>query len=106
MVNIPKRGGKHPIFGLYVGGDVLTSEYKLAYQYTYSSTSQLQSEKGLQVEEISLHSQTNNTTSLKFNGKLEVTEISSATVYEYNMESFLRAIGDIVEHFGLKPSFM
>ena len=68
MANVPKRGGDHPIFSLYGGGDALTSGYKLAYPYTYSSTSQLQSENGLQVADISLHSQSNNTTSLNCNG--------------------------------------
>ena len=98
----PKRGGTHPIFGLYVGGDALTTDYALAFPGSYPSTSQPCSEKGLQVAENFLHLQKNNTTSLKFDGKLDVTKENSASLSEFNMEGFLRSVADLVEHFGLE----
>ena len=105
MTKVPKRGDEHPIFGVYIGGDALTSNYKLASPESYSRTSQLRSEKVLQVADSTLHSQQNSTTSLKFNRKLDVTEDNSASLSELNMESFLRATGDIVERFGLETFF-
>ena len=57
MTQVPKRGGEHPIFGVYVGGDPLTSNYQLMSPDSYSSTSQFRSEKGFQVAESALHSQ-------------------------------------------------
>ena len=95
------RGGEQPIFGVYVGGDALTSNYKLASPNSYSSTFQLCSKKGLQVVKSALHSQRINTTSLQFNRKLDVTEDHSESLSEFNIESFLRAVRDIVEHFDL-----
>ena len=107
MVTIkPKRGGTHPIFGLYMGGDALDTSYKfVSGSSVYSSTSQLRSEKGLQVAESSLHNQRNNTTSLKFNGKLDVTSGETATLTELNMDSFIHSIADVVERFGLENLF-
>merc|ERR1740124_1351391 len=100
-----KRGGGHPIFGTYVGGSGLNTEYKLTSVQSYSSISQLRTEKSLNAAETSLHSQKGNTTSLKFNGKLDVTEENIASLTELNLEGFLRAVGDMVERFGLETFF-
>ena len=100
-----KRGGKHPIFGTYVGGAALDSAYKLTTKFSYSSTSQLRTEKSLNVAETSLHSQKGSTTLLKFNGKLDVTEENTASLTELNLEGFLRSVGEVVERFGLETFF-
>ena len=55
--------------------------------------------------ESALHSQQKNTTSLKFNGKVDVTKYNNVSLSEFNMELFLRAIRDIVECFGFKTFF-
>jgi len=101
----PKRGGAHPIFGVYVGGDSLTSEYKLLSPNSYSSTSQIRSNRSLNIAETSLHALQVSTTSLKFNRKLDVTEGDSSTLSDFNMESFLRSVADIIEYFGLETFF-
>ena len=86
---LPRRGGKHPIFGIYVGGDQLTEEYKLASTFSYTSTSQIRSERSLNVAENALHTQRADTTTLKFNGKLEVSSESQSTLTELSMEGYL-----------------
>ena len=88
-----------------MGGSALNAEYKLVSVQSYSSTSQLRTEKSLNAAETSLHSQRGNTTSLKFNGKLDVTEENTASLTELNPEGFLRAVGDIVERFCLETFF-
>ena len=106
MMTFPQKRGTHPIFGFYVGGNILENLYSLTSSDTYWSTSQLCSEKGLQVAEISLHSQRNDTMSMKFNGKLEVTSnTSGVSLTEINMELFLRSVADVVELFGLENFF-
>ena len=55
--------------------------------------------------ETSLHAQKGNTTSLKFNGKLDVTEENTASLTELNIEGFLRGVGDVVKLFGLETFF-
>ena len=101
----PKRGGTHPIFVTYLGGAPLDSGYCLISADTYSSTSQLRSIKGLQMAETQLHSHRDSTTSLKFNGKLDVTDGEVATLTELNMEAFLRSVSGVIERFGLETFF-
>ena len=55
--------------------------------------------------ESALYSKRNNTVLLKFNEKLDVNEDRSVSLSEFNMEPFIRAIGDIIEHFGLDTFF-
>ena len=69
-----KRWGTHPIFGIYVEGTPLAAEHTLNAPHSYSSTSKIRSERSLNVAETSLHLQRINIMSLKFNGKMEVTE--------------------------------
>jgi len=89
MPKVPRRGGTHPIFEVYVGGDDLTSDYKLASPHSYSSTSQICGKRSLNIVETYLYTLRIDTSSLKFNGKLDVTEGNSATLSELNMEIFL-----------------
>ena len=100
-----KRGGKHPIFGTYVGGSPLDNKYKLTQAHCYSSTSQLRTEKQLSVAESALYTQRNSTTTLKFNGKMDVRESNTASLSELNLEAFLTGVGDTVERFGLETFF-
>jgi len=52
-----KRGGMHPIFGIFVGGSPLTPDYALSTPNDLA--------------ENSIYSQRNNTTILKLNGKID-----------------------------------
>lgn len=78
MTTVPNRGKIHPIFSLYVGGNALTDTYCLVPANLYSSTSPLCNEKGIQVTDSSDHGQCNNTASIKFNWKLNVTNNNSS----------------------------
>jgi len=88
-MSVPRKGGTHPIFGVYVGGDALISDYKLTFTYSYSRTSQIRSERSFNIAETSLYALQIDTTSLKFNEKLDVTEENPANLSELNMEAFL-----------------
>jgi len=99
ILPVIKRGGMHPIFDIFVEGLPLTPEYALSTSNGYSGTSQLRSKKSLNLAENSLYSQRNDTTTLKFNGKMGVKE-NTASLSELNLEGFLRAVGDTVECFG------
>ena len=55
--------------------------------------------------ETSLHSQRGNSTSLKCNGKIDVTEGNTASLAELNLELFLKDVGDIVQHFSIDNFF-
>jgi len=104
-LELNQSGGTHPIFGVYVGGDSLMSEYKLLSSNSYFSTSQIRSKRSFNIIETSLHALWVSTTSLKFNGKLDVTEGDPSTLSELNMESFLQSVADIIEHSGLETFF-
>ena len=65
----------------------------------------MRTENILSIAETSLHSQRADTTSLKFNGKLDITEEHTASLTELNLEGFLRSVGDIVERFGFENFF-
>ena len=67
--------------------------------------SKIRSEKSLNIKEASLHTQSINTTSLKFNSQLDATEGDPATRSKLNMKAFLQLVGDIVECFGLGNFF-
>lgn len=86
--SVLKRGGTHPIFGIYVGGSPLYTDYKLTDKNGYSSTSQLRSEKSLNLAENSLYAQRDDSTSVKFNGKMDTTT-NTASLSELTLESFL-----------------
>ena len=101
-----KRGGTHPIFGVYVRGSALDKGYNLTSPHSYSSTYQLRTVKSLNMAEKSLYSQRGDTTSLKFNGKLDVAEGNTASLTKLNVEGFLRGVEAIVKRFGLEAFFI
>ena len=91
---------------MYAEGDTLTKQYKLVSLYAYYATSQLCSEKGFHVVETSLYSQRSENISLKFNGKSYIAKGNTATLTKLNMEKFLRAVGNVIERFGLEKFYM
>ena len=65
-MSTPHLGGTHPIFGIFLGGDDLTNNYKLASSITHTSTSQLRSERSLNIAETNLHNQQADLTPAQF----------------------------------------
>ena len=61
-----KRGCMHPRFDIYVGGSALTVEYNLTSAHSNFSTSQLHTQRSLNIAKTSLHSQRGDTTPLNF----------------------------------------
>ena len=59
----------------------------------------------IQIVENFLHWQKNNTTLLKFNGRLDVIEENSTSLSEFIMEAFSRSVVGLVESFGIDTFF-
>ena len=82
----------------------MTPDYALSTLNGYSGTSQLKSEKILNLAENSLYYQRNDTVTIKFNGKVDVKE-DTASFSDLNLEGFLCAVGNTIERFGLETYF-
>ena len=67
----PKRGGIHPVYGLYIGGSALDDSYKAVDSSSYSYASQRRHVKTISSIERDLVTARDSTTTLKFDGKLE-----------------------------------
>ena len=83
-----KRGGKHPVLGNYLGGSDLNGKYCLTKTNSYKFTSQLRSVKQLSANETKLREEQNSISTMKFDGKLELTNSSSLT--EMDKEQFFQ----------------
>ena len=93
----PKRGGIHPVFGLFMGGTALDSkDYKAIGKFSFAS--QGRNAKGLSSIEQNLMNARDSTTSLKFDGKLEA--VVSSTRTEIGKERFLTLLQRRVEEHG------
>lgn len=95
----PRRGGIHPIFGLFMGGSDLDDDYKLKSQAPYKLTTQLRNPKQSGSSEQSLMDARTDATKLKFHGKLET---SADCTTEYDKEEFLTALREQVNYYGLQ----
>jgi hypothetical protein len=80
----PKRGGIHPMYGLYIGGASLNQAYEGIGKFLYAT--QHCNEKGLAYIQQNLVTARDSPTSLKFDGKLEVL---GPSVTEMDKERFL-----------------
>ena len=98
-----KRGAEHPIFGYYVGGCPINEEYKLSRPNPFKYTSQLRNVKQLSNNETKLIDNRSSTSTMKFDGNLELTESSPST--EMNKDQFFEAVSDHVNLFGLHTFF-
>ena len=67
----PKRGGEHPIYGIFIGGSFLDNQYKLIGNRHYQFTSQRRSAKVVNSIEQALLNTIESKTAQKFNGNLE-----------------------------------
>jgi len=94
----PKRGGIHPIYGIYIGGSVLNDEYELEEPlFTFAFHTQLRTIKSLPSIEKSLRDAMKSTTTIKFNGSLEPVTGSST---EIDKERFVTEVEDSVSEHG------
>ncbi len=66
---------------------------------TYNFTTQLRTPKQLSLSETKLMDACNNSSTMKFNGKLEAT---ASDINEFDKEQFIRALMDKVRFYGLE----
>ena len=97
----PRRGGNNTTFGTFVGGSVLNNEYKLTKTNNFKSSSQLRTSKTLSTLENTLNATLLDSSSLKFNGRLDTT----STTTEINKEQFIVAVRRMVKKFGFQSLF-
>ena len=83
----PKRGGIHPIYGVFVGGAAVDDNYKLKGKRLYKSSTQRRNPKSIGHIEGDLRTARDSTTVCKFHGNLDGT-----TDRELNKKSFLKTI--------------
>ena len=91
----PKRGGVHPVYGLFIGGTDLDNAYKAEGKYSYST--QRRNAKGIASIEQNLMNARDSITSQKFNGKLEPVATSTT---EIGKERFVTLLQRRVEEHG------
>ena len=89
----PKRGGIHPVYGLYLGGSCLDQDYCAAGKFSYAS--QRCNNTGLASIEQNLMNYHDSITSVKFDGKLK-----SVGPSEMGKERFLTLLQRCVEEHG------
>ena len=98
----PRRGGTHPIYGIYLGGAPLDVTYNLTAAHPFHHMSQERSPKQSNTNGSTLISAMEDNTKPKFTGNLDLTT-SSAT--EYDKDSFIRAVKEKVKYYGLHNFF-
>ena len=82
----PKRGGIHPVYGLYIAGSGLDQDYKPKERNTYSYASQRRNVMTISSIERDLVTARDAMNNLKFDGRLEPV-VTSTT--EVGKEKFL-----------------
>lgn len=102
MITI-KRGGTHPILGDYLGGSKLNIEYKLIKKNSYKYISQLCNVKQLSANKTKLREERNSTSTLKFDGKLELT--NSMNSNKMDKEQIFQCIQENIIFYGLQTFF-
>ena len=100
----PKRGGIHRSYGLFLGGSALDDKYQLINARPYKYTTQLRNPKQLASIEKTLMTARNDASSIKFNGKLELTGGTTETA-ELDKEQFIAALKDKVKFHGMQNVF-
>ena len=95
----PKRGGLHPIYGLFMGGSELTNNYTLKSTTPYKLTTQLRNPKQSSSSERILVSARQRAISVTFKGNLET---PSNCTNEYDKEGFITALEEQVAFMGYK----
>ena len=98
-VAMPKRGGMHPIYGLFMGGSDLTNHYTLKSSTPYRLTTQLRNPKQSSSSERILISARQNTSSITFKGNLDT---SANCTNEHDKEGFITALEEQISFYGLE----
>jgi hypothetical protein len=101
----PRRGGLIEGYGPYVGGSAMNLDYTLACSTAanYRSISQVRAIRTLPATEQMLHRYRDDTSSLKFNGKLNT--ITTSTTTELNKVAFEGEIRRLIKLIGLQTFF-
>ena len=102
---LPRCGGNHPVFGIYVGGAAITADYKLSRSNTFKSSTQLRTAKTLAAIETALHTAHQSTATQTFNGNLDTTIATDSSTVKLNKEHFLLAVRHLVAKYGLQSLF-
>ena len=102
IVAMPKRGGIHPIYGLFMGGSDLTNNYSLKSKTPYRLTTQLRNPKHSSSSERILISARQNASSITFKGNLD-TPVNCTN--EYDKEGFITALEEQISFYGLQNLF-
>ena len=85
-VVVPKRGGIHPLYGLYIGGSGLDQDYQPKDRNSYSyHASQRRNVKTISSIERDLVTARDSATHLKFDGRLE--PVVTCFLLSWNAES-------------------
>lgn len=92
------------MYGTYMGGSALDDDYELMNVRSYKYTTQLRNPKQLASSERSLMTARNDGTSIKFNGKLELSGTTTETA-ELDKEQFVAALKDKVKFHGVQTFF-
>jgi hypothetical protein len=100
----PKRGGIHSRYDTFVGGCAMDDHYRLINPRSYKFTTQLRNSKATASLEKTLMSARNDASSIKFNGKLELTDTTTETA-ELDKEQFIAALKDKVKFHGVQTFF-
>ena len=101
----PRRGGLIEGYGPYVGGSAMNLDYTLTCSTAanYRSISQVRAIRTLPATEQMLHRYRDDTSSLKFNGKLNT--ITTSTTTELNKVAFEGEIRRLIKLIGLQTFF-
>ena len=99
---MPKRGGMHPIYELFMGGSELTDDYTLKSTTPYKLTTQLRNSKQSSPSKRILISARQNASSVSFKGNLETPDNYTN---EYDKDGFVTALEEQVAFYGLHNLF-
>ena len=99
----PRRGGVHPIYGVFIGGGELDNTYNLAGTRHYKYTAQRRSAKVVNSIEQALLKAIDAKDIDKFNGNLEITPSSSTN--EIDKETFVKQLRKKVRLHGQQSFF-
>jgi hypothetical protein len=98
MTLIPKRGGTHPIYGVFLGGGSVGAVWNMD-DARYRSSSQRRDEKSVGKVERGLTDARDKTTTLKFNGTLELNG-TEGSERELDKDQFARTIEQLTREHG------
>ena len=99
----PRRGGVHPLAGIYNGGSAIDKNYALVSPaLSFKFATQLRTEEQLSSNETTLLSQQDNTQYLKFKGKLDMASVGAS---ELDKHQFMTKVKKNMRYYGLHTWF-